>query len=194
MKVTNILAVGLAAGLLAGAAEAATLRLQANTTCLSNCAAAGLVTGQAITARLRVDDAGFTPGGFLDDDDLLGFRVRFGGSTLSNENAFGSSFFAEWGATRNEFTTFSFQAASTEAPLTGPAFGLLNFEDSAFTKNGFCQNATCGVIGLGDYANAAPVTISAVPAPPALLLAASAVAGLAFAARRRRTPEHQPAG
>jgi hypothetical protein len=186
VNAVKLFVAGLAAALVTGTAEAATLGFVATTTCLSNCAAAGLGQGETVTARLNVDSAGFTPNGFLQNDDLLGFSVSFGGSTVSKRNAFGSSFFAQWGATERDITSFSLQAANTEAPTAGPAFGLSDLIGSAFTRDGFCQNATCGVIELGDSAEAAPASISAIPLPPALLLVASGIAALGLVARRRR--------
>jgi hypothetical protein len=185
MKVAVMLAVGATAAVLAGASNAATLGFVATTTCVSNCSAAGLTDGQAVTARLRIDTTSFTAGGFLGDDDLVGFRVSFGGSTLTKGNVFGSSFFAEWGDTARDITSFSLQGAANEAPTPGPAFGISNLVGSAFTRDGFCENAACGIVELGNSADATPGTISAIPLPPALMLLASALAGLAVLGRRR---------
>lgn len=184
MKFTGAFAVALVGAALAGGAEAATLGFVATTSCISNCAAAGLSDGQQISAYLTIDTAGFTPGGFIENDDLRGFSVTFGGSTLSSTNAFGSSLFAQWGATERDIGEFSFQAAENEAPMLGLAFGMNNFDGSGFSKGGFCQNATCGIVELGDSAAAEPVTVAAVPLPPALLLIASGIAALAFARAR----------
>ena len=186
MKLAGVFTVASVAAALAGTAESATLDFIATTNCVSNCAAAALSDGQPITAYLKFDEAGFAPGGFIENDDLLGFSVTFGGSTLSSANAFGSSVFAQWGATERDIGVFSFQAAENEAPTLGLAFGMNNFDGSGFSTGGLSQNPTCGIVELGDYAVAGPVTVSAVPLPPALLLIASGIAGLAFLRREAR--------
>jgi hypothetical protein len=65
----------------------------------------------------------------------------------------------------------------------GPDEGLSNLFECVFTTDGCCVNSSCGRIELCDYANATPAAIAAVPAPPALPLASTAVAGLGFASR-----------
>lgn len=168
-------------------ADAAPLRYTISAPCLASCDSIGLETGDHVSGRFAVRDSAFQPGGVFDSSALAGFSVRVGATKLSSANVVGASLGGDWGARPSDISFVSLIAGTAVLPAAGPGFslstqgGFASLEASCFTSAcGGAQYPGATSAQLGEAA------IAPVPAPPALLLAASGLAGLVAVGRRRR--------
>jgi hypothetical protein len=177
------------------AAEAVTFDISG--TCSVNCASSGLADGGVVEGNLVVDSATFAPGGFFSTGEIGFFIFKFGSSWIQSpgpnaEDPAGGWYGAGyWGDSPGEISSLLFNAAPGPSDPLGVGLSVLyNWQDEpsliVTSLSSQCDDPACYTMSVfGPSATGAP-TVAAqgeqgpapIPAPPALALLLTGMAGL----------------
>jgi hypothetical protein len=188
-----------AATLVAGAAEAATVKFGIAAACVTDCAAVGAFPGDDAGGSVTLDASGFTPGGAIAPSDFLAFTFLFGGIDLGRNTAPAYGVSGVWGATPDDPKIGLSINMGAVAPGVGRGLSLsvnMPGQPSRFlgTFDGVCTasaGSACATLSVGPQGSAiAPEPVvkyvpAPVPVPPALGLMLLGLAALGLAGRRR---------
>lgn len=182
----------------APAAHAASLILDFNTACETNCARQGLSPGTAGSGRIVLDDSGFRPWAEFGDEALVDFSFDFGGGiTLDRAGAAAFSLTGYWEGRPDKRPDFRLNAsASDDSRRPGPTFHIgLSYGPFFVSAASYCIPAAgldCGVQDLDTYAvllhdnHPAPQPVP-LPAAGWLLAAGAGALPMLRLARARRS-------
>jgi hypothetical protein len=186
----QVLAVlALAAAAMAGATQSshAAITFEYDNTCQFDCSNIGLNAGDAVSGTISFNDAAIAANATLSSADIVGFDFDLGIVDITAASAAHFVFVGQLNATASAFTSFHLTAGETVSPVLGDfmvvqAVAFIAGADGACfgdcTFGGFILNAASG--------GPAGLILQEVPEPTSLVLLGTALAGLAFARRRRR--------
>lgn len=185
------IALGLSAALLAlvfvgRSADAAVLRYDVSSTCVSDCGLIGLNPGDAVGGFLVLDTSTAIPDSSFDYSlggsnpvELLEFSMTFGNISIDSSSAVGTLLFMSFGASVNVLERFGLFAAEALSPDTGEGFqihgGPISYSALAAAPDTRCNNADCrSFLILGEFATFAPFNAPVTGVPVQLPLPATA--------------------
>jgi hypothetical protein len=189
---SKVVTVGVGLLFAPGLAEGASLVFEYEGACVFDCEDEGLAPGAPASGRVVIDDAGYAPGGFFGNDDLLDFSFDFGGIRLDKASTKAFSFGGPWqvipGGDLRWYLDASasvdrFDLGSTISASGGPREGgaYASFLGTCEVDAEFPCSVGFHTAAQFEMKEAAPV-----PLPPTALLLAAGLAGMAGLRLRRR--------
>lgn len=184
--------VGLAMVGMAGAASGAVFEYES--TCVGNCANFGLTDLDTLKGTISFSDASVFSNSSLDTSDVVSFSFLFGTFEIDSTGVASFYFDGILNASASSFSSFSFVASDALDSGSAETFFFLK-NDATFPADqgrfgpGRC-NVSCSPSSVGTFPGAATLShessLTLVPAPAALPLMGTALAGLGVIGWRRK--------